>query len=221
MKNIFLIPGHGGKDSGAVGPGGSRECDLNLTIALSCRDMLRSMGFKSNSSRDSDTYISPSGQAGLANQFAPDFSLAIHCNAGGGKGFEAFTSPGDTSADPIATHLLNTFLGAFPNRVMRTDPSDGDPDKESKFAVLVGTKHPCVLFECGFIDNAEEEQFLIREAKNIGEILAHGIYTYFTKDAAPIPTTPPTAPAEDPFLVALAKAIMYHEELGKFLTSIK
>ena len=221
MKNIFLIPGHGGKDSGAVGPNGTRECHINLAIALSCRDYLRAKGFKCNSSRSEDTYISPSEQATLANQFAPDFSLAIHCNAGGGKGFEAFTSPGDTSADPIATQLLWTFSGAFPNRVMRTDPSDGDPDKESKFAVLVGTKHPCVLFECGFIDNADEEQFLIREAKNIGEILAHGIYTYFTKEAQPIPTTPLCQLPDDPFLRELATAQEHLDAVSKFLTSIK
>ena len=62
--------------------------------------------------------------------------VSIHANAGGGTGFEVYTSPGQTKADPIATKLIEQLQQDFPKIKMRKDMVDGDPDKESQFYIL-------------------------------------------------------------------------------------
>jgi len=84
------------------------------------------------------------------------FYLSVHSNAGGGRGSEIFTSPGDTKSDKIATVFGEEFNNAFPNRILRTDFSDGDLDKERRFYVLTKTKMPAILTENFFMDNFEE-----------------------------------------------------------------
>lgn len=81
--------------------------------------------------------------------------LSIHCNSGGGTGFECFTSPGQTSSDPWATAVLEDYHKAFPELAYRKDVQDGDPDKEARFTVLTSTKGPAILFELGFIDQKD------------------------------------------------------------------
>ena len=84
------------------------------------------------------------------------FYLSIHSNAGGGKGFEVFTSPGETKSDRIASVFGEEFNKTFPDRRLRADYSDGDLDKESSFAVIKKTRMPAVLTENFFMDNEEE-----------------------------------------------------------------
>ncbi|MDY6980034.1 MAG: N-acetylmuramoyl-L-alanine amidase [Pseudomonadota bacterium] len=86
----------------------------------------------------------------------PCFFLSIHANAGGGRGFEVFTSPGDTLSDPIATIVGEEYQHVFPERPLRADYRDGDLDKERRFYVLTRTRMPAVLTENFFMDNEEE-----------------------------------------------------------------
>src|SRR6478735_5117424 len=89
------------------------------------------------------------------------FYLSIHSNAGGGKGFEVFTSPGQTSSDLAATALIQALRAAFPEYPIRKDLADGDEDKEAKFYVLVNTFMPAILVENLFFDNRSEAEFLM------------------------------------------------------------
>lgn len=93
-----------------------------------------------------------------ANEYKTEscFYLSIHSNAGGGRGFEVFTSPGRTRSDSIATIFGEEFQNSFPNRPLRTDYSDGDLDKESRFYVLVNSVMPAILTENFFMDNEDE-----------------------------------------------------------------
>lgn len=84
------------------------------------------------------------------------FYLSIHSNAGGGKGSEIFTSPGNTKSDKIATIFGEEYEKEFPDRILRTDFTDGDLDKERRFYVLTKTKMPAILTESFFMDNLEE-----------------------------------------------------------------
>lgn len=89
-------------------------------------------------------------------QAEPCFYLSVHANAGGGRGFEVYTSPGDTKSDRIATIVGEEFQNAFPDKRLRADYSDGDLDKESRFVVLRDTQMPAVLTENFFMDNEDE-----------------------------------------------------------------
>jgi len=93
-----------------------------------------------------------------ANKYAAQacFFLSVHSNAGGGNGFEVYSSPGETLSDKIATLLGEEYQAVFPDRNLRTDFSDGDLDKENRFYVLTRTQMPAVLTENFFMDHEEE-----------------------------------------------------------------
>jgi N-acetylmuramoyl-L-alanine amidase len=156
---IIIDPGHGGRDSGAVSADGqTMEKDVVLTVSKRVAEILAPYG-EIAMTREDDTFLTLSGRARKANQIGADL-LSIHCNAGGGTGFEVFTSPGQTLSDPWATAILDELNASFPNRAIRTDLSDGDPDKEGRFTVLTKTRNSAVLVELGFIDTQEGRFFL-------------------------------------------------------------
>ena len=93
--------------------------------------------------------------------------VSIHVNASSsdGKwhnatGWEAYTSVGVTSADRLVRYLYKAAEANLINKKIRTDFSDGDPDKEANFYVLKHTQCPAVLTENFFQDNKEDVEFL-------------------------------------------------------------
>ena len=168
---ICIDPGHGGHDSGAVGPAGTLEKDVVLTVAAKLSYFItpRHNVFLTHST---DVFRTLRGRAHFANDNNCDLFLSIHANAGGGRGFEAFTSRGQSNSDAWATKFLNDYHEDFPNRPYRKDLQDGDPDKEASFTVLVATSMPAVLFEIGFIDHVEEEQWMVNNTVSIARALA-------------------------------------------------
>lgn len=89
--------------------------------------------------------------------------LSIHSNAGGGSGFEIFTSPGQTKSDKIADIFCETYQKHFPSFPFRSDKADGDADKEADFYVLRKTDCPAILVENLFFDNQKEAEYLLSE----------------------------------------------------------
>lgn len=115
-----------------------------------------------------------------ANEYQPDkfimdiIYVSIHANAGGGRGIEVFTSPGQTRSDEIASVFLHKLGAAFPKVRKRTDFTDGDPDKEARFYVLTKTSMPAVLTENFFMDNKQEcRDYLLSESGRDRIALAH------------------------------------------------
>ena len=117
--------------------------------------------------------------------------VSIHLNAAGdgsqwmnGTGWEAYTSPGDTSADLLASCLYEearkVFAARTPSLKVRTDLTDGDPDKEANFYLLRKTSCPAVLTENLFMDNREDYQFLLSEEGRSAIVHLHvaGIIDY-------------------------------------------
>jgi N-acetylmuramoyl-L-alanine amidase len=88
--------------------------------------------------------------------------VSLHANAapkeraGKARGFEIFTSPGQTASDAIAEDIFLAVRDEFKGMIMRADKSDGDHDKEANFYVLKWTTSPAVLIEFGFFDNYQD-----------------------------------------------------------------
>lgn len=89
--------------------------------------------------------------------------LSIHSNAGGGSGFEIFTSPGQTKSDKVANIFCETYQKFFPEYPFRKDLADGDNDKEADFYVLRKTDCPALLVENLFFDNRREAEYLLSD----------------------------------------------------------
>jgi len=158
-----IDPGHGGHDTGAVGPTGLTEAFAVKSIAHYVGRGLSEAGHRCVYTRHNDTFMELEDRAKFANDEDVDFFLSIHANAHeipGAHGFEVWTSPGWTPADPIATKIFESVRRAFPDLRGRIDSSDGDPDKEAKFVVLMKTKMPAVLVETAFVSNPTEERWL-------------------------------------------------------------
>lgn len=186
---VCIDPGHGGSDPGAIGPGGTREADVNLAVAKGLRVDLISKGHgviltRAGAGRlvDNNKSKDLAARADVANIHDADIMVSIHCNAAtnrAARGFEIYTTPGLDSSDALATAIYNAWERAVGGK-MRPDYSDGDPDKEANFAVIRGTRCPSCLLELAFISNPDDEALLNNhawQAKAISTI-AEGIDAY-------------------------------------------
>ena len=94
----------------------------------------------------------------------PDaFQVSIHSNGvsdTSAHGTEVWTWPGQSPADPIADVWLEEIKKQVPWTRLRTDKSDGDGDKESKFKIN-SVNCPSILIESFFHTNYKECQFLL------------------------------------------------------------
>jgi N-acetylmuramoyl-L-alanine amidase len=82
VRRVVLDPGHGGHDSGAVGPGGLQEKDVTLDIAHRAAPILaRELGITTLLTRDGDDFIPLDARTARANAFGGDIFVSIHCNA--------------------------------------------------------------------------------------------------------------------------------------------
>lgn len=160
---ICVDAGHDGvRDCGAVGQRGCLESDITLYAALALKENLQARGHEVVMTREcnDERLYSLMRRVNIANDAAADLFISLHCNAAentAAKGMEVFTSPGETRADPFATMIYEELAAMFPDQVSRTDYTDGDPDKEAHFTVLMETNMPAVLVEMGFISNWQEE----------------------------------------------------------------
>jgi len=100
--------------------------------------------------------------------------LSIHGNAGGGTGWEIWTSIGQTLSDKIADRFYKEAMAEFPDFIMRPDTTDGDFDKESMFTVIANTIMPAVLTESFFYDTYDPDCKLLMSEDGRDRIaLAH------------------------------------------------
>jgi N-acetylmuramoyl-L-alanine amidase len=155
----MIDPGHGGHDSGAVGIGGARECDVVLGIAQQLAALLTFAGHEVQLTRWDNTFRELQQRCDIARDFNSGVFLSLHCNAVDNpqaNGFEVWTNPEPDEADELAGRIWYSLRSAFPDMKGRADFSDGDPDKESKFWVLVHTHCPAVLIEFAFISSRED-----------------------------------------------------------------
>lgn len=79
---VIIDPGHGGKDSGAVGAAGTKEKIVVLQIAKKLKRKIDAMkGMKAVLTRRSDRYISLRGRLKLARKYKGDLFVSIHADA--------------------------------------------------------------------------------------------------------------------------------------------
>lgn len=217
---LCIDAGHGGHDSGAVGPSGLLEKDVALNVAMLLELQLRGeCGIIFT--RQTDAFVSLSERAAIANRASADAFLSIHCNSGPpnqGEGFEVWTSPGQTASDWFATDLFNPYAEQFPTKAKRMDLSDKDPDKESKFTVLVKTNMAAALFELEFIHTLPGEEWLANEGNQyrMAEALAWGVRRYLKLGTKAVTPPEPVAQGVTPTLPATLLAVEGLAALGRW-----
>ncbi len=188
-KTIMVDPGHGGKDTGAIGSNGSYEKNNNLAIALALNNILKQAGAKVILTRDKDISLCPAtnysetedlqGRVDLAENNNIDLFISIHNNSFDNhdvQGTETYFSESNPQqaesiklANCIQTSLISTLK------------TNNRGVKEAGYYVLRNTTMPSVLIETAYISNPYEEARLQNETfrKNVATAIFHGIYNYY------------------------------------------
>ncbi len=82
LKTVVIDPGHGGYDTGAVGPSGVEEKGVNLSVALVLADILRErLGCAVLLTRTGDVYVGLEERTAFANRNNADIFISVHSNA--------------------------------------------------------------------------------------------------------------------------------------------
>lgn len=175
---LFIDPGHGGEDSGAIAAAtGLREKDLVLDISLRVGELLRDAGFSVAFSRTNDTFVALPDRAALAAATNAALFASIHANTTGGAaahGIETFTlslagsdsTSGDTRISkkewPGNAHdAESAVLGYLVQSSVNTERGEADRGlRHARFQVLREAPCPAILIECGFLSNAAENTSL-------------------------------------------------------------
>ncbi|MEH2034539.1 MAG: N-acetylmuramoyl-L-alanine amidase [Nostoc sp.] len=171
---IVLDPGHGGKETGASGPTGYLEKDVNLVVSKLLRDDLVKRGATVVMTREDDRELSLVERQAIISREEPAIALSIHHNslpddgdAEKIKGFAAFWY------QPQA-HNLAIFLHNYVVKKLGR-PSYGV--FWDNLALTRPTAAPSVLLELGFMSNPDEFEQVVNpeEQKKIADAIAQGI----------------------------------------------
>lgn len=79
---VVIDAGHGGKDSGAIGPSGTQEKDIVLSIARRLKDFIRvEPGMKAVMVRSDDRFVDLRRRADIAHEAQADLFISLHADA--------------------------------------------------------------------------------------------------------------------------------------------
>ena len=161
-RNTLVIdPGHGGIDSGAIGADGTKESDINLSIALKLRALAELYGRENIMTRQDDRTLCDSEdysehrdlecRTELVNSALNPVYISIHQNdypTPQPNGAQVIYAQGeDSQALGSITHL-NLLNALYPKCRRVAEPAT------KKLYILSHLSCPAILVECGFVSNA-------------------------------------------------------------------
>ena len=197
---VVIDPGHGGKDSGAVGLKKVFEKQLVLDISYRMKNLLESHGFKVVMTRSGDQYPSLDDRVDLARKVKADLFLSIHADGAASSaahGVETFitTAAGFDSSNHYGKggdrssvlnnryDAANAMLGyAVQSNLLKMSGRSDRGVRRARFAVIKKAPCPAALVECGFLTNPEEERLLRTEAyrSRVAQGIVNGVRAYRT-----------------------------------------
>lgn len=170
-KKIFIDPGHGGADSGAVGVNNLLEKNINLLVAKKVESLLKKQNLDVKLSRIDDSTLSLDKRSSSANKWGADCYVSIHCNSFNkiASGVETFSYSTKTSdlANYIHEEILKTKVYTK-NRGIKT----------ANFYVLRKTSMRSCLVELAFIDNELDAKLLREDQDKFALAIAKGVCKY-------------------------------------------
>lgn len=185
-KIITIDPGHGGSDSGAIGPNGYTEKEGAFAISQKVASILNQSGAKVVMTRDSDVDVyGPNASArnelqarvDVGNRVNSDIFVSIHCNAfvnPAANGTQTFYYGSSYQGQRLAQSIQEKMIEA-----------NGLRDRGISTCNFYVVKHsymPAVLIETAFITNYDEEALLSDDEwqTTMAKAIAEGINEYFS-----------------------------------------
>ncbi len=185
-KSVIIIdPGHGGKDTGAIGTNKVQEKDIVLRIAkevLWLNKTLLNDKFDMYSIRYKDTLISLSDRSRLAKILNADVFISIHCNASktSSKGIDIYVH-NDKDKEVHIKESIALGLSILEESTLKLGLKKRAV-RFSNFQVLREniSFRPSILIEMGFVTNTDEADYFLKP-KNIRAMalaILMGLYNY-------------------------------------------
>ena len=218
--DVVLDPGHGGDESGAVGPGGTEEKTVNLAVAVDTQRDLEDRGLHVILTRTGDYRITLATRAAIAKALGPKLFLSIHHNAEpdgprpAGPGSETYSQIGSAESKRASGLVYEEVVKAFSafDIAWVADTDAGAKyrpagDGGDYYGVLRRTAGiPAVLSEAAFISNPPEEALLRTTSFQAveGKALARAVERFLGTDdpgsgfVEPYPRTTPAGPGGGP-----------------------
>jgi N-acetylmuramoyl-L-alanine amidase len=176
--SFMIDPGHGGSETGAVGPTGLMEKDVNLSVSLRLRDLLVQEGAVVYMTREDDSYVSITSRWQMANDLGVDRFISVHHNAVSDSGTNYTLTLISQYASDLSVDLANQAENELLWELGL--PAASPPVWRVNYVgVLNHTNMPAILTEASFISNPAEEQRLRdpqynqREAEAICRAVLH------------------------------------------------
>lgn len=88
---IVIDAGHGGKDPGCIGKGGTQEKVVVLSVAKKLKTKLDAAGFQTYLTRSNDTYLKLAQRASIGETKHADLFLSLHANANPSRAMQGFS----------------------------------------------------------------------------------------------------------------------------------
>lgn len=88
---VVIDAGHGGKDPGCIGKGGTQEKVVVLSVAKKLKNKLDAAGFQTYLTRSNDTYLKLAQRASIGEQKHADLFLSLHANANPSRAMQGFS----------------------------------------------------------------------------------------------------------------------------------
>ena len=195
--HVVLDPGHGGSETGAVGPAGTRESDLNLEVAGLIAAELESLGVEVLLTRLIDTRSTLATRARIATELDALAFVSIHHNADpDGPSDRPGTETWYQIDDPESRRLSGLIYEEVVPALAAFDAAwVADTDAGAKYRLNQrGTDYygilrnsvgvPTSLAELAFLTNPTEEALLARpEVRSAeAEAVAAGIVRFLASD---------------------------------------
>ena len=187
-KTVVVDGGHGGMDGGKQSASGVMEKDINLTIAYDLKQMLEDCGIHVVMTRtdDSGLYSETDRNKKVADMKKrceiidnsnADMVISIHQNSFDSSnvyGAQVFYYKHSTEGKKLAQILQSTLKENLDKTNKRVEKAN------DTYYMLIHTKCPIVIAECGFLSNPEEATLLSSEdyQMRVATALYNGIIEY-------------------------------------------
>ena len=177
--NIVIDAGHGGNEMGAIGCLGTKEKDVNLKVAKSLKNAMRSLGANIEMTRTGDNTVGLYDRVKFAKDNDALIFVSIHFNAIP-DGSDPMKSRGTSVYyyNPEAKDLAQ----AVQNGIVRRTGTRDNGIKTASFAVIRPTEYVGILVECAYMINPEDS-VLYTDSRFIDELaegISEGIQQYIS-----------------------------------------
>ena len=168
---IFLNPGHGGSDPGAVSKSGTKECVICKEICKILAEMLRLVWFDVEVYQQEKSFLEITQKE---NKSKAGLFVSVHCNSfssAAANGVETLYYPTSSKGKEFATCVQKALIRA-------TGLTNRGIKPRGDLHVLKSTVAPAVLVECAFLSNLKEESMLKNQPELFAAAIFEGIREY-------------------------------------------